>query len=133
MALGDGFEVALGWLSLGYQQQLAIASSGQRLETPASDATDLGMLELPDGIAARFDLGGGTNCVVTPTALADGNAKMQITVEVTNADGTASQLGTSLLTARPGQHCSISVGDRMIALAVKLKTQSQGPTNFTGN
>jgi hypothetical protein len=114
--------------------QLAVASSEPPQVTPASDvkvttvsppgeATELGMLELPDGIAARFDLGGGTNCVVTPTGLSDGNVKMQITVEVTNADGTASQPRTSQLTARPGQHCSISVGDRMIALAVKLKTQ----------
>jgi hypothetical protein len=114
--------------------QLAVASSEPPQVIPASDvkvttvsppeeATELGMLELPDGIAARFDLGGGTNCVVTPTGLSDGNVKMQITVEVTNADGTASQPRTSLLTACPGQHCSISVGDRMIALAVKLKTQ----------
>ena len=88
-----------------------------------ANATDLGMLELSDGTPTRFDLGGGTNCVVTPTATADGNATMEITVGVTNADGTVSELGTSRLTARPGQHCSISVGDRMIALAVKLKTQ----------
>jgi multidrug efflux pump subunit AcrA (membrane-fusion protein) len=116
------------------QAQLAVVSSEQPQLTPASDVkvtsgnpnlntTDLGMLELSDGTATRFDLGGGTNCVVTPTALSDGNAAMEIKVGVTNADGTVSELGTSRLTARPGQHCSISVGDRMIALAVKLKTQ----------
>jgi hypothetical protein len=88
---------------------------------PSVNATDLGMLELSDGTATRFDLGGGTNCVVTPTALSDGNATMEITVGVTKADGTVSELGTSRITARPGQRCSISVGDRMIALAVKLK------------
>jgi hypothetical protein len=86
-----------------------------------ANTTDLGMLELSDGTATRFDLGGGTNCVVTPTATPEGNATMEITVGVTNADGTVSELGTSRITARPGQHCSISVGDRMIALAVKLK------------
>lgn len=85
------------------------------------DATDLGSLELQSGIAIRVDLGGGTNCTVTPTALADGNNMMEIKVGVTNADGVFSELGTSRLTARPGQHCSISVGDRMIALAVTLK------------
>jgi hypothetical protein len=87
------------------------------------NVTDLGMVELSDGIAVRFDLGAGTNCIVTPKMLSDGNAQMEITVEVTNADGTASQLGQSRLTARPGQQCSISVGDRMIGLAFKLKTQ----------
>lgn len=114
------------------QAQLAIVSSAQPQVTPAADVkvtsgnpnlntTDLGMLELSDGTATHFDLGGGTNCVVTPTALSDGNATMEITVGVTNVDGTVSELGRSRITARPGQHCSISVGDRMIALAVKFK------------
>ena len=117
------------------QTQLAAVSSKAEEVTAVSEVvkvgngisnantTDLGMLELSDGTPTRFDLGGGTNCVVTPTATPDGNATMEITVGVSNADGTISELGTSRLTARPGQHCSISVGDRMIALAVKLKTQ----------
>ena len=98
-----------------------VRKAGNQISDPRT--TDLGMLELSGGTSTRFDLGGGTNCVVTPTALADGNNVMQITTELTNADGTVSELGTSRLTARPGQHCSISVGDRRIALAVRLKTQ----------
>jgi hypothetical protein len=90
---------------------------------PHRDATDLGSLELQSGIAVHFDLGGGTNCTVTPTALSDGNNLMEILVGVTNADGAFSILGTSRLTAPPGHHCSISVGDRMIALDVKMQTK----------
>lgn len=89
--------------------------------SPSPDTTDLGSLELQSGVAVQFDLGGGTNCIVTPTGLSDGNNKMEIKMGVTNADGTVSELGVSRLTARPGQRCSISVGDRMIALAVNLK------------
>jgi uncharacterized protein YydD (DUF2326 family) len=85
------------------------------------DTTDLGSLELQSGVAVQFDLGGGTNCTVTPTALSDGNNMMEIRVGVTNTDGAFTELGTSRLTARPGQHCSISIGDRMIALEVTLK------------
>ena len=92
-------------------------------DSPHPYRTELGSLELQNGAAVQFDLGGGTNCIVTPTALADGNNMMEIKVGVTNADGVFSELGTSRLTAQPGQHCSISVGDRMIALAVKLKNQ----------
>ena len=115
------------------QSQAAVAALGQGRVTavsevakatgdgPHRDTTDLGSLELQSGIAVHFDLGGGTNCAVTPTALSDGNNMMEIKVGVTNADGVFSELGTSRLTARPGQHCSISVGDRMIALAVTLK------------
>jgi hypothetical protein len=98
-----------------------VAKTGNEIPDPRM--TDLGMLELSDGVPTRFDLGGGTNCIVTPAALSDGNSMMQITVGVTNADGTVSELGASRITALPGQHCSISVGDRMIALAVKLKGQ----------
>jgi hypothetical protein len=88
---------------------------------PDLNTIDLGVLELADGIAARFDLGGGTICVVTPTASSDGNVTMQIKSEVPNANGTALELATSRIIARPGQQCSISVGDRVITLAVKLK------------
>jgi hypothetical protein len=116
------------------EAQSAAAPAAQPTETPASDVkvtksappvneTDLGLIELADGIAVRFDLGGGTNCVVAPKTLSNGNAEMQISVEVTNADGTTSLLGQSHLTARPGQRCSITVGDRWIALAPKPKTQ----------
>jgi seryl-tRNA synthetase len=115
------------------QSQAAAVPTGQGQVTAVSEtakanarsaregATDLGPLDLQSGIPVHFDLGGGTNCTVTPTALSDGNNMMDIKVGVTNSDGSFSDLGTSRLTARPGQHCSISVGDRMIALAVTLK------------
>ncbi len=90
-------------------------------DSPHPYKTELGSLELQNGTAVQFDLGGGTNCIVTPTVLSDGNNLMEIKVGVTTSDGAFSELGTSRLTARPGQHCSISVGDRMIALAVTLK------------
>jgi len=116
------------------QQQPAAISSEQGRVTAISevkktattaplDTTDLGPLELQNDTAVHFDLGGGTNCVVTPTALSDGNNTIQIKVGVTNADGTFSEVGVSRITARPGQHCSISVGDKMIALAVTLRQQ----------
>jgi len=71
----------------------------------------------------RFDLGAGQTCVITPTVLSDGNVLMEIAVEATDADGTAAKLGQSRFTARPGQQCAISVGERMIPLSAKIKTQ----------
>jgi len=121
-------------LALQMQQRQAAAVSSEQGQVTAvtvvdkataaklaENTTDLGSLELQSDVAVQFDLGGGTNCIVTPTVLSDGNNTMQIKVGVTNADGTFSELGVSRITARPGQHCSISVGDRMIALAVRLK------------
>jgi hypothetical protein len=115
------------------QSQAALAGLGEGRVTVASEVTkttagnsqsgttDLGLLELQSGIAVRFDLGGGTNCTITPTILSDGNNLMEIKLGVANAEAVFSELGASRVTARPGQHCSISVGDRMIALAVTLK------------
>ncbi len=115
------------------QSQAAVASPEQGLVTTvtemtkaradrlAGDTTDLGSLELQSGTPVHFDLGGGTNCTMTPTILSDGNNMMEIKVGFTNANGAFSQLGTSRVTARPGQSCAISVGNRMIALAVTLK------------
>ncbi len=116
------------------QAQQAAASTVQPLLTPAPDVkvttvaapmatTDLGLLEFADGVAARFDLGGGTNCIVTPTALPDGNVTIQIAMAVTHTDGTSSELGVARIDTRFGRHCSISVGDRMIALEIKPKTE----------
>ena len=88
---------------------------------PNLDTADLGLLELEDGIPVRFDLGGGTNCVVTPQALPDGSVTVGLKTELTNTDGTSSELAAARITTKPGQHASISVGDRMVALAVKFK------------
>jgi TolA-binding protein len=85
------------------------------------EVTDLGTLELQNGVPVQFDLGGGTNCVITPTALPDGTVSVRLNSAVTGADGNVSVLAAAKLVARPGQACSISVGDRMIALAVTLK------------
>ncbi len=111
---------------LSAAQAAAAPAPDQRQATrvatnPEADTTDLGMVELMDAVPTRFDLGGGTNCVVRPRALSDGNITMEIKTEVIGPDGTASKLAMSQLTARPGQSCSISVGDRMIAIGAKLK------------
>jgi hypothetical protein len=93
--------------------------------TPGSPRTvwNLGSLELSPGVPESFDIGGGTNCVVAPTALSDGNTATIITMSATNADGTVSEIAKSRIISRPGQQCAISVGDRTIALAVTLKAE----------
>ncbi len=114
------------------QAQSTILSSEQTQVTPASDVkvangipsantTDLGTLEVSADATTQFDLGGGTNCIITPTEAPDGNITMDIKLAMADANGTTTELSASRLTARPDQHCFISVGDRMIGLAVRLK------------
>jgi len=105
------------------QPQQTIASEVKVTPVIPPTETDLGTLELSDGLAVRFDLGGGTNCVVTSAALTDGNVTTTLSVVLNNTDGTTTQLGQGRITATPGQHCSISVGDRTIGLSVTLKSQ----------
>jgi hypothetical protein len=113
---------------LGDARSRAISEAAQAKAAPVPsvppvETTDLGPLEMVDGAAERFDLGGGTNCVVTPKALSDGNVALQLNMTFNNADGTATELGQGRITARPGQSCSISIGDRMIGMSVKLKQE----------
>jgi hypothetical protein len=104
------------------RQQESAAAVKTPPATPPTE-TDLGSLVLANGVATRFDLGGGTNCLVTPAALADGNIMTRLSLVLNNADGTTTELGQGRITAAPGQHASLSVGDRMIGLAVIVKSQ----------
>lgn len=88
---------------------------------PSANTTDLGTLEVSADTSTQFDLGGGTNCIITPTKTPDGNVTMDIKLAMADANGTTTELSASRLTARPDQHCFISVGDRMIGLAIKIK------------
>jgi TolA-binding protein len=105
--------------------EVTAVSEATKLENriAGAHATDLGTIELVDGTPTSFDLGGGTNCVITPTATADGNATLEIELWLTDANGAVSNLASSRLTTKASQHSSVSVGDRTIQLAVKLKPQ----------
>jgi hypothetical protein len=89
--------------------------------SPVADV--LGDLELSLGVPESFDLGGGTNCVLTPTELFDGKITSQITISAPNADGTVSELASSQITSRPGQQAMFSVGTRRIVFKLTLHTE----------
>lgn len=101
-------------------QVTAVTEVIKTADAPPLDKTDLGSLELQNGVPVHFDLGGGTNCIVTPTALSDGNNMMEIQLCFTNAEGNISTR-TARITARPGQQAAISIDDRMIGMEVKVK------------
>jgi hypothetical protein len=84
---------------------------------------DLGEIELTASTQKRVSLGNGKDCMITPTVLADGNLQMDLSVERKGDDGKIQRLAQSRLTARPGQQCAISVGDTMVSLTPRLKTQ----------
>lgn len=100
-----------------------VTASDPRIGASPTNEMDLGVIELSDRVPTSFDLGAGQNCIITPTVLSDGNIQMEIALEGKAADGKAEPLGQSRLTARPGQQCAISVGDKMIALTPKLKNE----------
>lgn len=83
--------------------------------------TDLGMIEIVDRTPAQFELGGGTNCVLTPTRQPDGTFTMVLRTEIAQTDGPPTAIAKAFLKAHPGQPCAVLVGDRMIAVAVTFK------------
>ncbi len=84
---------------------------------------DLGEVELVNHTQKRFSLGDGKECVIISTVLANGNLQMDLSIEGKGGDGKIQRLEQARLTARPGQQCAISVGDTMVGLTPKLKTQ----------
>ena len=103
------------------QQEAAAKATPTVLPPNVTQSVDLGSLELQDGVATRLEMAGGTNCVITPTGQADGTVAMQIVMNATGSDGTASEVARWHITSAQGRQCGFSVGDQTFSLAVKLK------------
>jgi hypothetical protein len=82
---------------------LALAGCSKHLPTTAvPKTTDLGVVEVSDGIPSSHRLADGRACVMTPTVLKDGRVKLGIRVGDTNAASihtlTISSISTDIAT-----------------------------------
>ena|SRR5664279_2106098 len=90
--------------------------------TPANpNVTDLGVVEVSDGIAIHHDLGGNRACVITPTVFKDGSVRLAIAIQETNSAGVVETLATPSVKNMAGQPVMVSVGDIAIHLTPKIK------------
>jgi hypothetical protein len=65
---------------------LALTFAGCSKHSPNTTATNqkvtnLGIIEVSDGVQSRYDLGGGRVCVITPAIQKDGNILLSMRVE----------------------------------------------------
>jgi hypothetical protein len=49
--------------------------------------SDLGVVEVSDGVTSRHDLGNGRVCVIKPTIKTDGTVLLAMTIEETDSNG----------------------------------------------
>jgi Flp pilus assembly secretin CpaC len=89
--------------------------------SPNLNSTDLGIVEVSDGIAIHHDLDGSRACVITPTVFKDGSVRLAIAIQETNSAGVVETLATPSVKNMAGQPVMVSVGDIAIHLTPKIK------------
>ena len=88
-----------------------------------TDVFDFGVIELTDGEAVQTDLGNGQTCTLTPTALPDGNIKVQmVTTDKTNG----ALLHRQILATTPGNQISTISSDQNGSVNWKLTPKLRG-------
>ena len=102
-------------LLAGCSKHSAVAAS------PNSKATDLGIVEVSDGIPIQQSLGGSRACVITPTVFTNGSVRLSIAIVETNSDGVVQTLATPRVQNMAGQPVMVSIGDIAIRLTPKIK------------
>ena len=83
--------------------------------------TDLGVIEVSDGIPIQQRLGGSRACVITPTVFTNGGVRLSIAIIETNSAGVVQTLATPRVQNMAGQPMEVSVGDIDIRLTPKIK------------
>jgi hypothetical protein len=92
-----------------------------KIITRATKATDLGIVEVSDGIPIQQSLGGSRACVITPTVFTNGSVRLSIAIVETNSAGVVETLATPRVQNMAGQPVMVSVGDIAIRLTPKIK------------
>jgi hypothetical protein len=93
-----------------------------------SKATDLGVIEVSDGIPIQQSLDGSRACVITPTVFRNGSVRLSIAIVETNSAGVVQTLATPRVQSSAGQPVEVSVGDIDIRLTTKIR-QNQQPAD----
>lgn len=86
--------------------------------------TDLGVVDVSSGKPIRQDLGDGKACVITPTVITKGGAKiirMQMVVERTDSGGVVHKQAAPIIICNPGDTPEWRVGDIDIRLKTEVK------------
>jgi hypothetical protein len=89
--------------------------------TPSVTYTNLGVVEVSDGIPIRHALGDGRAYILTPTILKDGSIDMRLDLQVTNSSGGVETLQGPTDSVFPGSPVRFSVEDVGINMTPRAK------------
>jgi len=89
--------------------------------TPTVTYTNLGVVEVSDGIPIRHALGDGRAYILTPTVLKDGRIEVRLDLQVTNSSGAVETLPGPTDCVLPGNEARVSVNDVGIYITPRAK------------
>jgi hypothetical protein len=97
------------------------SKSSSVVATPSVTYTNLGVLEVSDGIPIRHALGDGRAYILTPTVLKDGRIELRLDLQVTNSSGGVEMRLGPTDCVLPGQEARFSVDDVGVYVVPKAK------------
>jgi len=89
--------------------------------TPSVTYTNLGVVEVSDGIPIRRALGDGRAYILTPRVFKDGRIEVRLDLQVTNSSGAVETLQGPTDCVLPGNEATFSVNDVGIHIIPKVK------------
>lgn len=100
----------------GCSRQPAVAVS------PDVTYTNLGVVEISDGVPISHALGDGRAYVVTPTIFKDGTVEIRLDLQKTNASGVVNTVHGPTTRYMPGIQVKLSVEDVGICITPRIKS-----------
>lgn len=89
--------------------------------TPIVTYTNLGVVEVSDGVPIRHVLSDGRTYILTPAILKDGRIETRLDLQVTNASGAVEILQGPTDCVFPGNPVSFSIADVGVKMTPKVK------------
>jgi len=89
--------------------------------TPSVTNTNLGVVEVADGVPIRHALGDGRAYILTPTVSKDGSVELRLDLQVTNASGEVKTVQGPTSRNLPGSQVQMRMGVEDISISVTPK------------
>ena len=89
--------------------------------TPSVTYTNLGVVEVSDGVPIRHALGDGRAYILTSTVFKDGRIEVRLDLQVTNSSGAVETVQGPTDCVLPGNDARVSVNDVGIHIVPKVK------------
>lgn len=85
------------------------------------NVSDLGVVEVSDGVTSRHDLGNGRVCVIKPSIKTDGSVLLAMTIEKTDSNGASQVLSHLNAITFPDKSVEVSENGLGVGLTPHIK------------